>query len=64
MEGGMAAIERIVTHAELPTAVVCSNDMTAIGVLHGLYRTTHKVPTIFPWWGSTIFIWRSSCCRR
>jgi len=24
--------------------VVCSNDMTAIGVLHGLYRTTHKVP--------------------
>jgi LacI family transcriptional regulator len=44
MEGGMAAIERIVTHAELPTAVVCSNDMTAIGVLHGLYRTTHKVP--------------------
>ena len=29
---------------ELPTAVVCSNDMTAIGVLHGLYRTTHKVP--------------------
>jgi len=23
---------------------VCSNDMTAIGVLHGLYRTTHKVP--------------------
>jgi len=44
MEGGMAAIERLVSHAELPTAVVCSNDMTAIGVLHGLYRTTHKVP--------------------
>ena len=44
MEGGMAAIERLVAHAQLPTAVVCSNDMTAIGVLHGLYRTTHKVP--------------------
>ncbi len=44
MDGGRAAIERIVLHAELPTAVVCSNDMTAIGVLHGLYRTTHKVP--------------------
>jgi DNA-binding LacI/PurR family transcriptional regulator len=44
MEGGMAAIERLVAHAQLPTAVVCSNDMTAIGVLHGLYRTTYKVP--------------------
>jgi DNA-binding LacI/PurR family transcriptional regulator len=44
MEGGMAGIERIVSHAELPTAVVCSNDMTAIGVLHGLYKTPYKVP--------------------
>ncbi len=44
MEGGMTAIERLVSHAQLPTAVVCSNDMTAIGVLHGLYRTTHNVP--------------------
>ena len=44
MEGGMAAIELLVSHPQLPTAVVCSNDMTAIGVLHGLYRTTHRVP--------------------
>jgi len=44
MDGGMAAIERLVAAPELPTAVVCSNDMTAIGVLHGLYRTTLKVP--------------------
>jgi len=44
MEGGMAGIEHIVSHAELPTAVVCSNDMTAIGVLHGLYKTPYKVP--------------------
>ena len=44
MEGGMAAIERVVTRPQLPTAVLCSNDMTAIGVLHGLYRTTNKVP--------------------
>lgn len=44
MEGGMAAIERIFSHSELPTAVVCSNDLTAIGVLHGLYETTYKVP--------------------
>lgn len=44
MEGGMAAIEKVVARQELPTAVMCSNDMTAIGVLHGLYRTTNKVP--------------------
>lgn len=44
MEGGMAAIELLTAVAPLPTAVVCSNDMTAIGVLHGLYRTTLNVP--------------------
>jgi DNA-binding LacI/PurR family transcriptional regulator len=44
MEGGMAAMERLIALAELPTAVLCSNDMTAIGVLHALYRTTHQVP--------------------
>ena len=27
---------------ELPTGIVCSNDMTAIGVLHGLHRTTQR----------------------
>lgn len=44
MEGGMAAIERMAGLSEIPTAVLCSNDMTAIGVLHGLYETTLKVP--------------------
>ncbi len=44
LEGGMAAIEKLAALPELPTAVVCSNDMTAIGVLHGLFRTTYKVP--------------------
>jgi LacI family transcriptional regulator len=44
MEGGMAAMEQLLALPELPTAVMCSNDMTAIGVLHALYRTTHKVP--------------------
>jgi len=37
-------MERLIALAELPTAVLCSNDMTAIGVLHALYRTTHTVP--------------------
>jgi DNA-binding LacI/PurR family transcriptional regulator len=44
MEGGIAAAQQLMGLAELPTAVLCSNDMTAIGVLHGLYETTHKVP--------------------
>jgi LacI family transcriptional regulator len=30
--------------SELPTAVLCSNDMTAIGVLHALFRTPYHVP--------------------
>jgi len=44
MEGGLAAAEHLTGLSEMPTAVMCSNDMTAIGVLHALYRTTHKVP--------------------
>ena len=44
MEGGIAATERFLALDPLPTAIICSNDMTAIGVLHGLHRTTHKVP--------------------
>lgn len=44
MEGGIKAAEQILKLHDLPTAVLCSNDMTAIGVLHGLHRTTHSVP--------------------
>lgn len=44
MEGGMAAMEILAALPELPTAVLCSNDMTAIGALHALERTTHSVP--------------------
>ena len=44
MEGGIAAMEKLIALPELPTAVLCSNDMTAIGALHALYRTTHSVP--------------------
>src|SRR5580658_4323327 len=44
MEGGIGAMERLTAANEVPTAVMCSNDMTAIGALHALYRTTHHVP--------------------
>jgi len=59
----MAAIERIVTHAELPTAVVCSKRYEPPSAFFmGSTAPRTRFPTIFPWWGSTIFIWRSSCC--
>jgi DNA-binding LacI/PurR family transcriptional regulator len=44
MEGGIKASEQLLALGELPTGIVCSNDMTAIGVLHGLHRATHPVP--------------------
>ena len=44
MEGGMGAMERLIAQGDLPTAVVCSNDITAIGVLHALYRADLNVP--------------------
>jgi LacI family transcriptional regulator len=46
MEGGVAAMERILVASakKMPTAVMCSNDMTAIGVLHKLYRAGLRVP--------------------
>jgi DNA-binding LacI/PurR family transcriptional regulator len=44
LEGGVAAMERLLLLDPLPTAVVCSNDMTAIGVLHKLYRKGLRVP--------------------
>jgi LacI family transcriptional regulator len=44
MESGISAMEQLASIANLPTAVMCSNDMTAIGALHALYRTTYRVP--------------------
>ena len=44
LEGGVIAMEKLLALETLPTAVVCSNDMTAIGVLHKLYRTGRRVP--------------------
>jgi LacI family transcriptional regulator len=44
MEGGIKATDHLLKSKILPTAIVCSNDMTAIGVLHGLHRT-HVVPS-------------------
>ncbi len=44
LEGGIRAMERLLETPKLPTAVMCSNDMTAIGVLHKVYRAGLRVP--------------------
>jgi DNA-binding LacI/PurR family transcriptional regulator len=44
MEGGIRATEQLLSLDGLPTGVVCSNDMTAIGVLHGLHAAQKSVP--------------------
>jgi DNA-binding LacI/PurR family transcriptional regulator len=44
MEGGFAAALQLFDRAHLPTAVLCSNDMTAIGVLHAVSSRGLRVP--------------------
>jgi LacI family transcriptional regulator, galactose operon repressor len=44
LEGGMAAMETLLKGGRLPTAVMCSNDMTAIGALRVIARAKLKVP--------------------
>lgn len=47
LDGGTRAMEELLKSKDLPTAVMCSNDMTAIGVLHQLYRAKMNVPDEF-----------------
>jgi len=44
LEGGMRAMEQILKRKDLPTAVMCSNDMTAIGALRVLTSRGLRVP--------------------
>jgi DNA-binding LacI/PurR family transcriptional regulator len=44
LEGGIAAADRLLAAKPRPTAVICSNDMTAIGVMHTLYRAGLRTP--------------------
>lgn len=44
LEGGIQAMDKLLAGKRLPTAVMCSNDMTAIGVLHKVYRAQLRVP--------------------
>ena len=44
LEGGMRTFEGLHARGELPTAIMCSNDMTAIGVLRSAYAAGLRVP--------------------
>ena len=44
LKGGVAGFEQLSKLAARPTAVVCSNDMTAIGVLRAAYMQGLRVP--------------------
>ena len=44
LQGGMQAMDYLLKSRRIPTAVICSNDLTAIGVLHKLYRVGSRAP--------------------
>lgn len=44
MEGGMDALKQLLALPKPPTAVLCSNDMTAIGVMRQAYEEGIKIP--------------------
>lgn len=44
LRGGVAGFERLQALGSRPTAVICSNDMTAIGVLRAVYMAGLRVP--------------------
>lgn len=47
LDGGRDAMQKLLTLKKKPTAVMCSNDMTAIGVQHALFEARLKVPDDF-----------------
>jgi DNA-binding LacI/PurR family transcriptional regulator len=47
LDGGKSATEVLLRCKLLPSAIMCSNDMTAIGILHALYERNIRVPEDF-----------------
>jgi DNA-binding LacI/PurR family transcriptional regulator len=47
LDSGRDAMQKILALPNWPTAVMCSNDMTAIGVQHALFEARLKVPDDF-----------------
>lgn len=47
LDGGRDAMQKLLSLAQWPTAIMCSNDMTAIGVQHALFEADLRVPDDF-----------------
>lgn len=47
LDGGRDAMQKVLALPTWPTAMMCSNDMTAIGVQHALFEASLKVPDDF-----------------
>ena len=47
LEGGMHAMQQLLKCNENPTAILCSNDMTAIGVMHAILGAGLRIPDDF-----------------
>jgi DNA-binding LacI/PurR family transcriptional regulator len=47
LDGGRDAMQKILSLPTWPTAILCSNDMTAIGVQHALFEANLRVPDDF-----------------
>jgi len=47
LDGGRDAMQKILSLPSWPTAIMCSNDMTAIGVQHALFEANLRVPDDF-----------------
>jgi LacI family transcriptional regulator len=47
LESGLEAMQKILALPKWPTAILCSNDMTAIGVQHALFEAKLRVPEDF-----------------
>ncbi len=44
LEGGARGMDRILNAGIRPSAIMCSNDMTAVGVLHTAYKSNLRIP--------------------
>jgi len=50
LKGGMVGFSQLQELGTRPTAILCSNDMTAIGVLRAAYMAGCVCRTMYPWW--------------
>lgn len=47
LEGGLRGMELLLQSSDKPTAILCSNDMTAIGVMHAILGAGLSIPDDF-----------------